>query len=178
MSMAGTLLCRFGTQAVGTRYGQGAQLPSNHPHWNPGPGQYSPATACVGSHLEIGADAPSTVFGAAGKLVTPQSNLSATVYVSSSHARKENVGVHSPGPAHYDPGQQSKTAAYTCGAKAASYFDAFLDPKQQSSPGPVYNTADMDRHGKRCAAMHKYVFCFHHCVGIEHMSMHKQHNFT
>lgn len=66
------------------------------------------------------------------------------------HAKHENMGVHSPGPAHYSPGTtqvKERAAQYTAGGKAASYFDVFLDPLRQPSPGPVYNTGHMDYKG-------------------------------
>uniref|UniRef100_A0A7S0RZR0 Uncharacterized protein n=1 Tax=Chlamydomonas leiostraca TaxID=1034604 RepID=A0A7S0RZR0_9CHLO len=132
---------RFGKQFPGSRFEAGAELASNHPHWNPGPGQYEPASLANGRLRQPGLDAPKTVFGSATKLVTPQSNFSGTVFVSHGHSRRENVGVHSPGPAAYSPDTSPTRAAaadFTMGKKAPSYFDLYLDPQRQTSPGPVY----------------------------------------
>ncbi len=62
-------------------------------------GNYEVQRLANGVYCEAGMDAPHAVFGGASKLMTPQVNLSATPYVSAGHAFKENVGVHSPGPA-------------------------------------------------------------------------------
>lgn len=49
--------------------------------------------------------------------------------------------VHSPGPAAYSPDTSPTRVAaaeYSLGKKAASYFDLYLDPQRQLSPGPMY----------------------------------------
>ena len=67
------------------------------------------------------------------------------------HAKHENMTIHSPGPLVYSPKQtmtKLSASAYTLAAKAPSYFDTFLDPERQPSPGPVYNGAGKDRKGR------------------------------
>ena len=67
------------------------------------------------------------------------------------HAIHENLAVHSPGPMVYSPKQtvtKQSARAYSLAAKASSYFDLFLDPERQPSPGPVYNNGEKDRRGK------------------------------
>lgn len=131
----------FGRQYPGSRYEPGAELAPNHPHWNPGPGEYEPKTLASGKLRQPGADAPKPVFGSSNKMVSPQSNFSATVFLSQKHAMRENVGVHSPGPAAYSPDTSPTRVAaaeYSLGKKAASYFDLYLDPQRQLSPGPMY----------------------------------------
>ena len=61
------------------------------------------------------------------------------------------MSIHSPGPFAYSPKQtQTKHTAssFTLAAKAPSYFDTFLDPERQPSPGPVYLAPDKTRLGK------------------------------
>uniref|UniRef100_A0A7S3QN89 Uncharacterized protein n=2 Tax=Dunaliella tertiolecta TaxID=3047 RepID=A0A7S3QN89_DUNTE len=131
----------FGRRDIGTRTNPTAGHPSNAPLWNPGPGNYDVQRLANGMRWEAGVDAPHAIFGASPKLMTPQSNISATPFVSAGHALKENVGVHSPGPARYSPDTsptRSSPAKYSIAKKAPSYFDAFLDPGRQLSPGPMY----------------------------------------
>lgn len=142
---------RFGKHFVGSRFDASAEMPSNSPHWNPGPANYEPAMLPTGKIRAPGADAPRPVFGSSQKLVSAEINFSATVFVSHGHARRENVGVHSPGPAAYSPDTSPTRAAaatYSLGAKAPSYFDIYLDPTRQLSPGPQY-ASQLDRTGKR-----------------------------
>ena len=61
------------------------------------------------------------------------------------------MAIYSPGPFAYSPKQTlTKTAAnaHTLALKAPSYFDTFLDPERQPSPGPVYLTSGKDRQGR------------------------------
>ncbi len=116
--------------------------------------QYETAMVATGGSLEPGEDAPHPVFSTATKLVTPASNLSAVVFVSNHHSMKENMGVHSPGPAAYSPEKgkgmtHTSPAHFSLSLKAPSYFDAFLDPTRQTSPGPIYHTGQLDRRGNR-----------------------------
>ncbi len=57
--------------------------------------------------------------------------------------------MHSPGPCIYSPEEGVKAvkhsaSSYTMPAKGSSYFDAFLDPERQTSPGPLYNSSHLD----------------------------------
>ncbi|KAJ9533040.1 hypothetical protein QJQ45_018135 [Haematococcus lacustris] len=145
---------RFGRRHVGSRFDtQHDHQPSNAPHWNPGPGDYHAQMLHRSKSQHLGADAPRTVFSHAPKLVCPSLNLSATVFVSSSHAQLENAGVFSPGPAFYSP-QNSlvKSAApqHTMSAKFPTYFDLCLDPTRQLSPGPgVHDPRARDKRGTK-----------------------------
>ncbi|KAJ9533832.1 hypothetical protein QJQ45_026920 [Haematococcus lacustris] len=155
---------RFGRRHVGSRFEtQHDHQPSNAPHWNPGPGDYHAQMLHRSKSQHLGADAPRTVFSHAPKLnmpvllapsqVCPSLNLSATVFVSSSHAQLENAGVFSPGPAFYSP-QNSlvKSAApqHTMSAKFPTYFDLCLDPTRQLSPGPgVHDPRARDKRGTK-----------------------------
>ena len=68
------------------------------------------------------------------------------------HSARENVSVQSPGPAAYQPENsptKERPSAYSLGLKAASYFDVFLDPARQTSPGPVYNASPVTGKGAR-----------------------------
>jgi hypothetical protein len=146
--------CRFGKELYGTRHRIDSTLPSNHPIWNPGPGQYSNNGFTLQSRC-------SAVFGNSQKLVSPQTNLQATPFVSREHAMKENQGVHSPGPAVYSPvadATRPKPCAHTLGSKAPSYFDAFLDPRKQHSPGPIYDATHTDKKGGRWVLANVYTY--------------------
>jgi hypothetical protein len=141
---------RFGKQAIGSRFEIGSCLASNHPHWNPGPADYEARMTATGVRRAPGADAPKALFGSAEKMVTPQTNLAATVFLSEVHACHENLGVHSPGPAEYSPSAdvvRPAAATYSLGVKAPSYFDSFSDPLRQTSPGPVYEPSVRDHKG-------------------------------
>mmetsp|Transcript_38647 Transcript_38647/g.85983 ORF Transcript_38647/g.85983 Transcript_38647/m.85983 type:complete len:523 (-) Transcript_38647:1004-2572(-) len=142
----------FGRQLLGSRFNLSASMPSNCPHWNPGPADYEVSSLYKGGNKDPGVDAPKTVFGRSQKLVSPETRFSATVFVSKEHAKRENLNIHSPGPAQYSPDvspTRSASEAFSLGAKASSYFDVFLDPARQPSPGPIYNTSHMDRRGTR-----------------------------
>ncbi|KAF5836218.1 hypothetical protein DUNSADRAFT_6230 [Dunaliella salina] len=131
----------FGRRDIGTRTNPRAEHPSNAPLWNPGPGNYDVQRLANGMRWEAGAESPHAIFGVSPKLMTPQTNIAATPFVSAGHALKENVGVHSPGPARYSQDSsptRTSPAKYSMAKKAPSYFDAFLDPGRQPSPGPVY----------------------------------------
>ncbi len=150
-------LRRFGKRSVGSRTDLNADMASNTPHWNPGPGTYEALTTATGAYLEPGVDAPRTIFGGAAKLVTPGTNLAATVFVSKEHAYKENMGVHSPGPGQYSPGHgatQPAAASFTIAAKAPSFFE--VDPSRQASPGPVYHTGNLDHRSNKCVVSARF----------------------
>ncbi len=72
----------IGRRELGTRCSLNAGMPSNCPHWNPGPGDYKAQAIYKGGFRETGRDAPKTVFGNSEKLVTPQTRFSATVFIS------------------------------------------------------------------------------------------------
>ena len=57
-------------------------MPSNCPHWNPGPGEHEVLSTYKGGKVEPGADMPRTVFGKSQKLVSPEDRFSATVFLS------------------------------------------------------------------------------------------------
>ncbi len=74
--------CRIGRQLMGARYNLSASMPSNCPHWNPGPGNYEPLSVYTGGKVEPGGDAPKTLFGRTAKLIAPMDRFSATVFLS------------------------------------------------------------------------------------------------
>ncbi len=82
---------------MGSRYNLDAERPSNHPHWNPGPGRYDPVAVHDGGSLQPGVDGPKTVFGTATKLVSPQINLAGTVFLSPVGFRQKAPPMHSQG---------------------------------------------------------------------------------
>ena len=62
-------------------------MPSNCPHWNPGPGNYEPLSVYTGGKLEPGGDAPKTLFGRTDKLIAPMDRFLATVFLSNVRLR-------------------------------------------------------------------------------------------
>ena len=74
--------CRIGRQLLGARFNPSASMPSNCPHWNPGPGKYDPAIYYKGGRMQTGADVPKAQFARADKLIMPQDRFSATVFLS------------------------------------------------------------------------------------------------
>ncbi|GAX79810.1 hypothetical protein CEUSTIGMA_g7250.t1 [Chlamydomonas eustigma] len=140
----------FGRRDVGTRFSLSASMPSNCPHWNPGPGDYKAVSIYKGGSTKAGKDVPKATFGNSQKLVSPEARLSATVFISNDHAMHENVSVHSPGPFIYSPKQnlvKESPSSYTMLPRAPSYFDTVLDPFRQPSPGPIYTAAKQDHRG-------------------------------
>ena len=57
-------------------------MPSNHPHFNPGPGVYKPVSIYNGGKTEPGGDCPKVIFGLSQKLISPEKSFSATVFIS------------------------------------------------------------------------------------------------
>jgi hypothetical protein len=57
-------------------------MPSNCPHWNPGPGEYKAVSIYKGGSTQAGKDVPKATFGNSRKLVSPEARLSATVFIS------------------------------------------------------------------------------------------------
>lgn len=67
---------------MGSRFNYNANMPSNCPHWNPGPGGYEAVSVNTGGKVEPGPDGPKPVFGKSQKLVSAEACLGATVFVS------------------------------------------------------------------------------------------------
>eukprot|EP00798_Chlamydomonas_sp_ICE-L_P020927 gene20927-27775_t len=167
MSSKSALPCiSFPKREMGTRFNLSATMPSNCPHWNPGPAEYRPGMLHSGKSPDTGPNAPMFAFSKSGKLVSPYTNLSATPFISNAHSLKENahsvkenahslkenVGVHSPGPVAYEPRNTStkkNSFSMTMAPKSASYFDSYFDPARQTSPGPIYETKTVDNRGHK-----------------------------
>eukprot|EP00798_Chlamydomonas_sp_ICE-L_P024545 gene24545-10153_t len=148
-------LISFPKKDLGTRFNPSASMPSNCPHWNPGPGDYQPGMVALGGRAEIGGDAPKWKFTKQQKGVAPDTNLSGTAFISKEHAASDNIGVHSPGPAAYHASNIASSgkpcaASHSIAPKAASYFDSYFDPARQTSPGPIYDhTKLIDKTGHK-----------------------------